>query len=195
MLEHFTVIVTKYCTSLNNVRTLYSDSKQILYSLNNVRTLYSDNKQILYSLNNVRTLYSDSNQILYSLNNVRTLYSDSKQILYSLNNVRTLYSDNKQILYKSNSVRTLFFYSDSRHQIKMGYRSKFSGADHPSVKVRGGPGRNHEVVMELQLTKVYCIYLYHPILITPFPHLLQWKKAWKRDGCISLSMCILNLTW
>jgi hypothetical protein len=121
----------------------------------------------LYSLNNVRTLYSDNKQILYSLNNVKTLYSDNKQILYSLNNVRTLYSDNKQILYKSNSVRTLFFYSDSRHQIKMGYRSKFSGADHPSVKVRGGPGRNHEVVMELQLTKVYCIYLYHPILITP----------------------------
>ena len=139
----------------------------------NLEKSFRMSKQILHSLNNVRTLYGDSNQILYSLNNVRTLYSDSKQILYSLNNVRTLYSDNKQILYKSNSVRTLFFYSDSRHQIKMGYRSKFSGADHPSVKVRGGPGRNHEVVMELQLTKVYCIYLYHPILITPFPHLLQ----------------------
>ena len=48
MLEHFTVIINKYCTSLNNVRTLYSDNKQILYSLNNVRTLYSDSNQILY---------------------------------------------------------------------------------------------------------------------------------------------------
>ena len=66
------------------------------------------------------------------------------------------------------------FYSDIKHQIKMGYRSKFPAAGHTNVKVRGGPGRDHDVVMELQLTKVNCIYLCHTLV--PFslaPSLLQ----------------------
>lgn len=69
------------------------------------------------------------------------------------------------------------FYSDSRHKIKMGYRSKFSGADHTSVKVRGGPGRNHEVVMELQLTKVNCIYLIHTVVTSCY------EKKQPGKGC------------
>ncbi|XP_052105810.1 autophagy-related protein 2 homolog B-like [Mytilus californianus] len=44
--------------------------------------------------------------------------------------------------------------SDSKHQIRMGYRPKLPGSDRLSAKVRGGPGRDHDVLMELQLTKI-----------------------------------------
>lgn len=49
-------------------------------------------------------------------------------------------------------IRIIF--SDSKLQIQMGYHPKCPTVDRSSIKVKGGPGRDHDVLMELQLTKV-----------------------------------------